>query len=272
MKRYLKMTGFILLYPGLFIIAQILFFIGGGILLALSDQVELMGTLIHIAAIFSAVVSLFFYNIIYKKEGKRLFNLLSVLKIPAGKPVLLAPAGIALSFLSVYFFMFFQKLDLFESSLLGYYELLEQLLEGNMLLLILSVGLLVPLVEEVIFRELVFHELRKNMSIHGALIIQAVLFGIFHMQLVQGIFAVITGILLGLVYVWLKTIWAPIILHSFVNISGIVITRTVSEEVFSGASAVFIFCASLFIVVFVFMYLSKNSRHRGFSKPTIPMT
>jgi uncharacterized protein len=265
------MTGLILLYPGLFIFFQLLFFVGGGILLALSDQVELMGIHIHIATIFSAVVSLIFYSLIYRKKGKRLFRLLSVFKIPDGKPALLAPAGVALSVLSVYFFILFQKLDLFESSLMGYYELLEQLLEGNLLILILSVGLIVPLVEEVIFRELVFNELRKNMSVHGALIIQAVLFGIFHMQVVQGIFAVLTGILLGLVYIWLKTIWAPIILHSFVNISSIVITRFVNEEVFSGASAVIIFSTSLIFVIFVFMNIYKNSRHKG-TWNQVPMT
>ncbi len=265
MKKYLKMTGFILLYPGIFILVQILCFMVVGLLVVFSKQVALGGNHIHIAGILSAVISLFLYSIIYRKKGKRLFRLLRLSKIAESRPALLAPTGVALSLLSVFFFIFFQELGIFESSLAGYYELFQQLLEGNIIILILSVGFLIPLVEEVIFRELVFNELKKNITIRWALIIQAILFGIFHMQVVQGIFAVLTGMLLGLVYIWLKTIWAPIILHSCINTSSILLSRMVNEEVFGGASAVFILYASIFFVVISFICIYKGSRHKNSS-------
>lgn len=262
MKKYLKMTGLILLYPGIFILMQVL---AVGLVVVFLNQVALGGNYIHIAGILSAVISLFLYSIIYRKKGKRLFRLMRLSQIADARAALLAPTGVALSLLSVYFFIFFQELGIFESSLAGYYELFQQLMEGNIIILILSVGFLIPLVEEVIFRELVFNELKNNLTIRWALILQAISFGIFHMQVVQGIFAVLTGILLGLVYIWLKTIWAPIILHSCINTSSILLSRVVNEEVFGGAFAAFILFASIFFVVIAFISIYKGSRHKNSS-------
>lgn len=49
-----------------------------------------------------------------------------------------------------------------------------------------------------------------------AVVIQAILFGILHMNLYQFIYTSISGIILGLLYVWTRSIWVAMSLH-FVN-------------------------------------------------------
>ncbi len=55
-------------------------------------------------------------------------------------------------------------------------------------------------------------------------ILQALLFGIMHMNLVQGIYAFVLGLLLGYVCNKYKSLWASIIAHLAFNFSGTYIT------------------------------------------------
>ena len=79
----------------------------------------------------------------------------------------------------------------------------------------LYAGFLGPVVEELIFRGFCLRTLQK----HGkafAIIVSAVLFGLFHMNLPQGIFAAAVGIVLGYVAMEYSIIWS-MILHMVNN-------------------------------------------------------
>ena len=65
-------------------------------------------------------------------------------------------------------------------------------------ILVIATLVLPPLVEETIFRGLIMQYLRRGgASFIVANLIQAVLFGFFHMNIVQGIYTAIFGFLLG---------------------------------------------------------------------------
>jgi membrane protease YdiL (CAAX protease family) len=67
-----------------------------------------------------------------------------------------------------------------------YAEIMEPLtLNQNIVLQIIAIGIVGPLLEEVIFRGLIFHQLRKNVPLIYAIILQAALFAISHL-LFQG--------------------------------------------------------------------------------------
>ena len=90
-------------------------------------------------------------------------------------------------------------------------------------LMILVVCLFGPLVEELVFRGMIYGRLRRAFSIAPAAIISGLLFGIFHMNWVQGIYATIFGIILAYVYEKTGTIWGSVLLHMCFNSASYIV-------------------------------------------------
>ena len=80
-------------------------------------------------------------------------------------------------------------------------------------LVLLAVGIVAPIAEELLFRGLVFHMFNRHVNIKVALVIQGLLFGAFHMNLVQGVYASVLGIVLGIAYILTGNLWIPILMH-----------------------------------------------------------
>lgn len=107
-----------------------------------------------------------------------------------------------------------------------YVELMEPLMAPqNLVLQIITIGIIAPVLEECIFRGLVFHQLRKNVPVALALIIQALLFGISHMNIIQGTYAFLTGILMGLLLLWSDSLILPICMHVGMNTMGVLFSH-----------------------------------------------
>ena len=83
---------------------------------------------------------------------------------------------------------------------------------------IISYGILAPLGEEIVFRGVVYGQLRKVLKVPYAVVLSGLAFGLFHRNLVQAVYATIIGCLLALVYEWYGTIAAPMLFHSVANL------------------------------------------------------
>lgn len=84
-----------------------------------------------------------------------------------------------------------------------------------------STLVLPPLVEELIFRGLTLRLFRRaGVSFYVANFLQAVLFGIFHMNLVQGIYAFLIGFLMGYLVNHYHTLLAGMAFHACFNFFG----------------------------------------------------
>lgn len=83
---------------------------------------------------------------------------------------------------------------------------------------ILSYGILAPLGEEVVFRGVVYGQLKKVMKVPAAIVLSGLAFGLFHGNLVQAVYATVIGILLALVYELYGTLIAPMVFHSAANL------------------------------------------------------
>lgn len=89
---------------------------------------------------------------------------------------------------------------------------------------VIATLILPPLVEEVIFRGLILQYLgRAGARFIVANLIQAVLFGIFHMNFVQGIYTALLGFLLGYLAYRYDSILVPMALHAIYNLFGTVL-------------------------------------------------
>ena len=94
-------------------------------------------------------------------------------------------------------------------------------LSGNFVLVLISTGILTPILEEIIFRFGIGNNLLK-INKYYALIIQAIIFGIMHGNLIQGTYAFCLGLIFGYVDLKEKSLLPSIIMHITINSSSVI--------------------------------------------------
>lgn len=92
--------------------------------------------------------------------------------------------------------------------------------QTNSILNVICMVVMIPIYEEIIFRGVIFNHLKENYKIGTAIVVQALLFGIAHGNIVQGIYAFILGIVLALMYMYFNCIYSNIMLHRIFNLFG----------------------------------------------------
>lgn len=107
----------------------------------------------------------------------------------------------------------------------AYQETAEALYTPALWVQILCLGIIVPITEEYVYRGLIYKRVRKNMSVASALILSSILFGGIHMNIVQTIYGLLCGFLLGYLYEKYGSIKAPIFAHMIMNIVSCVMTE-----------------------------------------------
>lgn len=103
-----------------------------------------------------------------------------------------------------------------------YFETMNAMTDGKSVLLCLFwIGIVCPIAEEMIFRWLIFLRLRDYLRFPAACVISGVLFGVYHGDLLQGLYA---GIL-GMVFAWLMELTGSrlscVLLHIGANVWSI---------------------------------------------------
>jgi membrane protease YdiL (CAAX protease family) len=106
----------------------------------------------------------------------------------------------------------------------GYNSEVGSLIKGDVsVLTLLSVALIAPIAEELLFRGLTQKYAERAIGALPAIFFQAALFGIYHMNIVQGIYAFIFGIIFGFIARKTKSVFPGIVLHIIFNISAYLI-------------------------------------------------
>lgn len=101
----------------------------------------------------------------------------------------------------------------------GYSEVSEQAFSGQPVgLMILVVGIIGPICEELMFRGIVFHRLKDWVKPQAAIVISALLFGIYHGNVVQFFYATCMGAMLAVIYDKTGTLWISIVAHIAANL------------------------------------------------------
>jgi membrane protease YdiL (CAAX protease family) len=99
------------------------------------------------------------------------------------------------------------------------------------LAMILLVGLLIPFVEELLFRGVLYHWLTESMSVWLAVPLSALAFGVAHWSAGRPVVVAtaVMGILLALGYHYAHSLWAPVIMHAINNLAKVLVTYLVVE-------------------------------------------
>lgn len=109
----------------------------------------------------------------------------------------------------------------------AYTELLEAagLDESITIGLFLYSVLLAPICEELVFRGITLRQAQKFFPFWAANIFQAVLFGAFHMNMIQGVYTFCVGLVLGFICEKSGSIYNAIFYHILFNFWGTVLSR-----------------------------------------------
>ena len=105
----------------------------------------------------------------------------------------------------------------------GYESASQTIFSQSVLMQIAAAGIVMPVVEEFIFRGLMYNRMKDYMSANMAMIISSLIFGLYHGNLIQGIYGFVMGLLMIFVYEKYQTMLAPVLCHVGANLISIVL-------------------------------------------------
>lgn len=82
---------------------------------------------------------------------------------------------------------------------------------------LLLYGVISPLAEEVVFRFLLYNRLRRFGGMAFGVVASAFLFGLYHGNIVQAVYAFILGVLIACAYLYFNNFLAPVLFHGLGN-------------------------------------------------------
>lgn len=118
--------------------------------------------------------------------------------------------------------------------------------------------LLVPIAEEFIYRGMVYKRLREYMPKEGSILVSALIFGVFHFNAMQGLYALGIGILCAYVYEKYGNLLAAMVLHISANSFSVFLNKTGISSFFSKNIVIYLLfmCIELAICGGVFYYIA----------------
>lgn len=166
------------------------------------------------ANIIFLVFGIFWLRAVSKKEGWNWDRRMS----PAGWGYGIC-VGIAVQAVSGYFLM--MAAVLVPEAMEEYAQLVESMgIGAPTLLSLLYIVVAAPVAEELIYRGLTLRIFEKAFPFWTANVMQAALFGLMHMNLIQSTYAFLLGILLGWMAKKYGTLKGSILCHFVINLSG----------------------------------------------------
>ncbi len=177
--------------------------------------------------IISALLSLLIYWIAFRVRRRNLWTYCRFSK-PGMSVILLAMVlGVSFNLL----FLTFDMVTSFDRLFPDYGQVVEPLMSGGFGFTLMIAGILIPIFEEILFRGMVFNRIKTFLPVGAAIGLQGFLFGAYHLNILQGIYGMILGILAALVYQWFRSLWVPIAVHIAFNSFSIIISRIPNIEI-----------------------------------------
>lgn len=124
---------------------------------------------------------------------------------------------------------------------------------------ILFVCILAPVLEELVFRGLLFSLLSKFIPLMMANLIQALVFGVYHGNVVQAIYAFILGFYIGWILIITGNVIYTIALHIGINVLGMFIDKLIPMDTSIMVRTMW-FAIAMLMAVIVLTALGKMLR------------
>lgn len=135
------------------------------------------------------------------------------------------------------------------------YELMYK--NSNPITEFISISVVTGILEEVVFRGLIYNTLKKATGVKIAVFLSAVIFGAAHMNIEQFFYTSLLGALMAVVYEKYGTIIAPIIIHATFNGANYLL-EYLDFKYFAPYVVLNIAAFAVFIIVFAFVFFTKK--------------
>lgn len=107
-----------------------------------------------------------------------------------------------------------------------YQAVVEDQYSAHFLIGIFCYGIISPIAEELLFRGVIFAYMRRFLNIRLAVVLSALVFGVYHGNAVQGGYAFIMGCLIAYSYEYFGTFLLPLAIHMISNILSYCLSYT----------------------------------------------
>lgn len=237
MKNFLKGTGAAIGYFLLYFVINILVIFIGSVYLGIKESLkviddpslstsfpQMIESLIYdnalLFSIIAAVICLFVFWMIILATKTSIKERLDLYPISFKNiwPVMIL--GITAN---IFISNFISLLPIPEAIMQEYSEATNLLGDEITIVQLLSVVIVAPILEEILYRGLIMKSLQRGMPVIIALLIQAVLFGLMHGQLVWICYATFLGILLAVIKLKYKSLYPSILLHLAFNAANYIL-------------------------------------------------
>ena len=133
--------------------------------------------------------------------------------------------------------------------------------DKSLLFLLFWMGIVAPVAEEIVFRWLIYLRIRDTMGVWVSAVLSAVLFGIYHGNLVQGIYAALLGVFIAYLFEMSGNLYSCILLHIGANVWSLLISQ---YGMWLIENSVFSYFVLLLIFIRGFLYFCEKGKKRGY--------
>ncbi len=186
--------------------------------LALTEKIyEIINRFSVHLTLLSGILTLVTLFVIFKARGKSLIRDVKITRLKPSQGITLFTLGAALN---VFVSLVMSIIPFPATWMDQYIESSSALIEGNIVIILLTTVVAAPLVEEIVFRGLCYTRLKQGLPMLAAMLISAWGFGLVHGTIVWFIYASIFGFLLAWVYEKYRSLSASILMHFGFNLFG----------------------------------------------------
>ena len=117
---------------------------------------------------------------------------------------------------------------------------------GNSVIGLISGVILAPVSEELAMRGIIVQRSKKAFTIVGVAVISAILFGVFHMNLIQGIYVLPLGLLYGYIAYKFNSVVPTMICHFINNLFALTLGQVINPDAnVLISTAMFVVCGAV---------------------------
>lgn len=126
---------------------------------------------------------------------------------------------------------------------------------------VISVVIIGPIYEEIIFRGICLNFLNKRIGIVSTIVIQAILFGIVHGNMRQFIYATILGIILGIFVIYTESIYSSMIVHIIGNGLSVIISLNENVQWVQNITLAIMYLSTI-VLIFKSIHIIEKIKER----------
>lgn len=146
----------------------------------------------------------------------------------------------------------------------GFAQANEDFYAGTFLQEIIGSVILTPILEEMVYRGVIFNRLKRYLGIIPAILLSSLIFGFMHFNIVQFVYAFVLGIMLAVFMEKSGHVYGAMVGHMTVNLISVVRTETgileatVNKSLFAWGFSVGLFAVGILLLYFLFIRRIKD--------------